>query len=101
MSLRIKLFQFLTSIMDIVDTVQDSFLKRRKNSTNLNTGNNSYKILKNLLQRKMLKQIKKERLLHQHKSKGASQHERQGGISFHLRVDKISSGNLFHVRVKV
>lgn len=68
MSLRIKLFQFLTSIMDIVDTVQDSFLKRRKNSTNLNTGNNSYKILKNLLQRKMLKQIKKERLLHQHRN---------------------------------
>ena len=31
MRLRIKLFQFLTSVMDIQeDTVQDSFLKRRQ-----------------------------------------------------------------------
>lgn len=39
-------------------TVQDSFFKRRKNNTNLNTENYSYKLIKNIFQRKMLKQTK-------------------------------------------
>lgn len=78
MRLRIKLFQFLTSVMDIQeDTVQDSFLKRRKNSANFNTEKTLTKSFKNILQRMMLKQMKKERLFLNHRiSKGASQHER-------------------------
>lgn len=41
-----------------IDIVQDSVFKR-KTSTNLNTENDSYKIFKNIFQRKMLKQTKK------------------------------------------
>lgn len=51
MNLRIKLFQFLVSVMDIVRYSTRFIFKKKKNSTNLNTENDSYKIFKNILQR--------------------------------------------------
>lgn len=58
MSLRIKLSQFVTSVMDIVRYSTRFIFKKKENSTNLNTENDSYKIFKNIFQRKMLKQTK-------------------------------------------
>lgn len=70
-SLTIKLSQFITSAPDMTRyTVQGSFLERRGNSTNLNTENSSYKILKNIFQSKMIKQTytqKQKRLLCNHR----------------------------------
>lgn len=51
MSLRIKLPILSICYGHSKITVQDSFLKRRKNSTNLDTENDPYKIFKNILQR--------------------------------------------------
>lgn len=45
MSLRIKLFQFVTSVTDIVKHSTRFIFKKKKNSTNLNTENSSYKHL--------------------------------------------------------
>lgn len=58
MSLIRKLFEHITSVMDIAREYKIHFFKRRKNNTNLNTENYSYKIIKNIFQRKMLKQTK-------------------------------------------
>lgn len=57
-SLRIKLSQFVTSVMGIVSYSTRFIFKKKENSINLNTENDSYKIFKNIFQRKMLKKKK-------------------------------------------
>lgn len=104
MRLRIKLFQFLTSVMDIQeDTVQDSFLKRRKKIALIST-------LKRLLQN-LLKTYFREWCWNKWKRKGFSliteypkePHimKNKDSFPFTYSVDRIYSGDLFHGKVKV
>lgn len=103
MSLRIKLFWFLTSVMDIVRYSTRFIFKKKGKWCWFKHWKQTYKIFRNTLQRKMLKQMKKREgfsIITEYSKKPHSMEDKDS-FSFTYGVDRICSGNLFHVREKV
>lgn len=104
MSLRIKLFWFLTSVYGHSKIqYQVHFLKRRGNGADLNTENRLTKSLETHSRERCWNKWKKEKgfsIITEYSKKPHSMEDKDS-FSFIYGVDRICSGNLFHVREKV